>query len=570
MTLDDNTLRAQLDELTATVARLEEDNAQLTKLAQQADAANKAKSDFLAMISHEIRTPMNGVIGLTEILLGTELDSKQRHYSSLILTSARNLLTLINSLLDFSKIEAKMMELDIAEFDLKKLIDELMALYNVATERKDIKVYAEIDPRIAGRYQGDSYRIRQILVNLLGNGIKFTDEGSVILRVIFEQVTDAGLDMLRFEVKDSGPGIPADKLDRLFKPFSQVDASSTRRYGGTGLGLSICQKLVELMKGEIGVTSEKGGGSTFWFSLPLEPVVGQFNNGRDASSRAEVISSLRNEKVSGKDGASSEGPLFLVVDDDETNRFVLETVLSKSGARVLTARNGQEAIELFLMNNDLDMILMDCQMPVMDGFEASKRIRAIAIELSRKKPCIIALTADATPSTRQLCKEVGMDDYLTKPLEFGILQRVIDNWLPGSGIQVISHPREPEVDERQSINEEENFQGIQIDEKVLERLKQNMGDIKPVIRVFLGSLPGRMEELQKAVAGSDHEEIRRIAHTLKGSSSQFGAIYMSRLCFQAENMAKVEKLENMEALYEKIRQSADHMVEFLSEELDKQ
>lgn len=569
MSPDDNEFHTRLDELKATVARLEQDNAQLTKLAQQADAANKAKSDFLAMISHEIRTPMNGVIGLTEILLGTELDSKQRHYSGLILTSARNLLTLINSLLDFSKIEAKMMELDIAEFDLRKLVDELMALYNVATERKDIKVYAEIDPRIAERYQGDSYRIRQILVNLLGNGIKFTDAGSVILRVIFEQAADAGKDMLRFEVKDSGPGIPADKLDRLFKPFSQVDTSSTRRYGGTGLGLSICQKLVELMKGEIGVTSEKGEGSTFWFSLPLEPVAGQFKNGRDASGRAEVISPLRNEKVSGKDGPSAEGPLFLVVDDDETNRFVLETVLSKSGARVLTARNGQEAIELFLMNNDLDLILMDCQMPVMDGFEASKRIREKAIELSRKKPCIVALTADATRSTRQLCKEVGMDDYLTKPLEFGILQRVIDNWLPGSGIQVISHPRGPEAEEKSSFTAEDEFHGVQIDAKVLERLKQNMGDLRPVIRVFLGSLPGRMEELKKAVAGSDHEEIRRIAHTLKGSSSQFGALYMSSLCFQAENMAKMEKLDNMPVLYEKISQAAKKLTRFLTEELDK-
>jgi len=568
MAPDDNEFRTRLDELTATVARLEKDNAHLAKLARQADTANKAKSDFLAMISHEIRTPMNGVIGLTEILLGTELDSKQRHYSGLILTSARNLLTLINSLLDFSKIEAKMMELDIAEFDLRKLIDELMALYNVATERKDIKVFAEIDPRIAQRYQGDSYRIRQILVNLLGNGIKFTDEGSVILRVIFEQATDAGKDMLRFEVKDSGPGIPADKLDRLFKPFSQVDTSSTRRYGGTGLGLSICQKLVELMNGEIGVTSEKGKGSTFWFSLPLEPVAGQFKNGRDASGRAEVISPLRNEKVSGKDGASAEGPLFLVVDDDETNRFVLETVLSKSGARVLTARNGQEAIELFLINNNLDLILMDCQMPVMDGFEASRRIQAKAIELSRKKPCIIALTADATRSTRQLCKEVGMDDYLTKPLEFGILQRVIDNWLPGSGIQVISRPREPEGDEKSSFNAAEEFPGVEIDAKVLERLKQNMGDLRPVIRVFLGSLQGRMEDLKRAVAGSDHEEIRRIAHTLKGSSSQFGAIHMSSLCFQAENMAKMEKLDNMQALYEEISQAAEKITRFLAEELD--
>lgn len=568
MTPDDTVFHNKIDELKATVARLEKDNAQLTKLAQQADAANKAKSDFLAMISHEIRTPMNGVIGLTEILLGTELDSKQNHYAGLILISARNLLTLINSLLDFSKIEAKMMELDIAEFNLKKLIDELMALYSVATERKDVKVYAEIDPRVAKLYKGDSYRIRQILVNLLGNGIKFTDEGSVILKVIFAGTTDDGRDKLRFEVKDSGPGIPADKLDRLFKPFSQVDASSTRRYGGTGLGLSICQKLVELMDGEIGVTSEMFVGSTFWISVPLEPVVGQFKEERKVSGSVEIIPPVRNENVLGGKRTPSEGPLFLVVDDDETNRFVLETVLVKSGARVLTARNGMEAIELFLLNN-LDLILMDCQMPVMDGFEASRRIQAKAIELSRKKPCIIALTADATRSTRQLCKEVGMDDYLTKPLEFGILQRVIDNWLPGSGIQVISHHDESEVQATDPLVEDEDLLGEQIDAKVLEGLKKNMGDIGPVIRVFLASLPGRLDAMKKAMADADHEEIRRVAHTLKGSSSQFGAVSMANLCFQAENLAKMQKLESMQTIYEKICRAAEELTLFLSEELDK-
>ena len=269
MTTNNNDTSKQLDELKETVTRLKNENSRLEKLAQQADAANKAKSDFLAMISHEIRTPMNGVIGLTELVLDTELDSKQKNYTGLILTSARNLLTLINSLLDFSKIEADMMELDIAEFNLRQIVEELMTLYNVATVRKDVQVYSEIDPSIPKFLIGDSYRIRQILVNLLGNAIKFTDLGKVVLKVIHEQQDGDGMELLRFEVCDSGPGIPSDKLDRLFKPFSQVDTSSTRRYGGTGLGLSICQKLVELMGGKIGVSSEIGEGSMFWFVLPL-------------------------------------------------------------------------------------------------------------------------------------------------------------------------------------------------------------------------------------------------------------------------------------------------------------
>jgi nitrogen-specific signal transduction histidine kinase/DNA-binding response OmpR family regulator/HPt (histidine-containing phosphotransfer) domain-containing protein len=570
MTPDKNYTPDQFEELKETIDRLKSENLRLEKLAEQADAANKAKSDFLAMISHEIRTPMNGVIGLTELMLDMEQDSKQKKYTGLILTSARNLLTLINSLLDFSKIEADMMELDITEFNLRKMVGELMTLYNVATVRKDVQVYSEIDPAIPEFFIGDSYRIRQILVNLLGNAIKFTDVGSVVLKVIYIQHSDDGTNLLRFEVRDSGPGIPPDKLDRLFKPFTQVDASSTRRYGGTGLGLSICQKLVELMKGEIGVNSGKGKGSTFWFALPLKPGVGKLYDSQPVLDQEIEIPVIDEDESVNSEAVPKESidfPLFMVVDDDETNRFVLKTVLLKSGARVITARNGEEAIDLF-RSNAIELILMDCQMPVMDGFEASKLIQEKAVELSRKKPCIIALTADATQSTKQLCKEVGMDDYLTKPLEFGRLQRVIDNWLPGSGLQIISHHQQPEHEDRMKFCGDGEFQGVQIDSRVLERLKRNIGNVSSVIKVFLGSMSNRLDDLKKAVDNSDYEEIRRISHTLKGSSSQFGAIYMSNLCHQAENLAKSERLENINALYGKIIQAAKQVADFLSEELD--
>ena len=569
MTSDSTIFQNQLDELKDTVDKLRNENAGLKELAQQADAANKAKSDFLAMISHEIRTPMNGVIGLTELLLGTELEKKQKHYAGLILTSARNLLTLINSLLDFSKIEADMMELDIAEFSLKELVSELMTLYNVSTEQKNVDVFEEFDPRVAEAYLGDSYRIRQILVNLLGNAIKFTEEGSIVLKIAYENMANDTKDMLCFEVRDSGPGIPSSKLDRLFKPFTQVDTSTTRRYGGTGLGLSICQKLVELMGGNIGVESENGKGSTFWFTLPMEPVSDQTGEFQGAfEKKIEEIETVRTEDVSKSEEADDNKPVFMVVDDDETNRYVLETVLQKAGACVVSARNGKEALELYESCKP-DVILMDCQMPVMDGFSASKEIHAMSKELSRKRPCIIALTADATQSTKQQCKEVGMDDYLTKPLEFGRLQRVIDNWLPGSDLRVITRPYEPEIDEGVGLIKDDEFQGVKIDTKVLDRLKKNMGDINPVIKVFLGSLPDRLEMLKQAVEALDHEEVRRIAHTLKGSSSQFGAVYMSTLCFQAETMAKNKQMENIQGVFEKINQAASQMVDFLSAELDK-
>jgi len=558
-------LQTKIAELETEVQRLERDNAKLRQKARQANSANQAKSDFLAMISHEIRTPMNGVIGISELLLDTELQPRQKHFAQLIRTSAASLLTLINNLLDFSKIEADKMALDIVPFDLPALLEQLITLYQVTGRSKGLTVTPAIDPALSKLYLGDAYRLRQVLVNLLGNAVKFTENGTILLRVIKEKTGSEG-DLVRFEVQDSGVGIAAEAIDKLFLPFSQVDSSSTRRYGGSGLGLSICAKLIKLMEGELGVQSDFGKGTTFWFSVPLA-IAG---NGADADVSAPQEPPVERVAIFGNiDPVASneaDGRLrLLIVDDDETNRIVMQETFRNTGVTIVMASNGQEAISA-CRRNRFDLIFMDCQMPVVDGFAATLTILEEASgDLQGLPPVIIALTADATAATKKRCQEVGMVDYLVKPIDFNQLQDVLSDWLPELRASVVPGTEGKTAD---AATKGQDTGSAVINTVVLERLREHVGNITTVAGIFLRSLERRIVELEQAIQRNDADAVNKVAHTMKGSSSQFGAEELTHLCLLAENMGKSGNIQQIERIYRQIVAAVGKVKRFFAEQLD--